>query len=97
MLAATLAGQTATEPKPDHYPKLLHKVEPVYTDAARTAGYRGTVMLWVTADAQGMPVDISVLSPIGMGLEQKAIEALRQWRFKPGETNGKAVAVRATV
>jgi TonB family protein len=76
---------------------LIHKVEPVYTEAARAAGYRGTVMLWVTVDALGMPVDISVVSPIGMGLEQKAIEALREWRFKPGEKNGKPVAVRATV
>ncbi|HEY1493290.1 MAG TPA: TonB family protein [Candidatus Solibacter sp.] len=97
LCAAALAGQTATEPKPDHPPKLIHKVEPVYTEAARAARYRGTAMLWVTVDAQGMPVDISVVSPIGMGLEQKAIEALRQWRFKPGEKNGKPVAVRATV
>jgi TonB family protein len=78
-------------------PKLLKKVEPEYSEEARKAKFQGTVVLRVIVDAEGNPRDIEVSRPLGLGLDEKAIEAVMKWRFSPGYKDGKAVAVRATV
>jgi protein TonB len=78
-------------------PLLLYKVEPDYSEQARLARYNGTVLLRVVIDEQGAPQDIRVLRSLGLGLDEKAIEAVRHWRFRPGLKNGKAVAVDANV
>lgn len=78
-------------------PKLLHKVEPQYSEDARKAKWQGTVTLSLTVDANGKPVDIKVTKPLGLGLDQKAIEAVEQWLFEPGKKDGKAVPVLASV
>ena len=78
-------------------PSLLHKVEPEYSEEARKAKFQGTVMLYVVVDEKGSPRDIRVVRPLGLGLDEKAIEAVQKWRFRPGYLNGKAVAVAATV
>ena len=48
-------------------------------------------------DANGMPRDIKVIRPLGLGLDEKAIEAVMKWRFKPGVKKGQAVATQANV
>lgn len=63
--------------------KLIHKVEPAYTKEARDARLQGDVLLSATVGADGIPSDIQVLHKLGKGLDQKAIECLRQWRFSP--------------
>jgi len=78
-------------------PKLTHKQEPTYSDGARAAHVQGAVLLQIVVDEQGFPQDITVLSPLGFGLDEKAIEAVSAWRFKPGQKDGKKVKVRATV
>lgn len=78
-------------------PQLIYKVEPEYSDEARKAKYQGTVVLYIVVDEKGIPRDIKVIRPLGLGLDEKAIEAVRQWRFRPGYLNGKPVAVAATV
>ncbi len=58
---------------------------------------QGSVLLEIVVDENGWPLDIEVLSPLGFGLDEKAVEAVSPWRFKPGEKEGRPVAVRARV
>jgi TonB family protein len=78
-------------------PILISKVEPEYSDEARRAKYSGTVSLSVVVDEQGIPRDIKVVRPLGLGLDERAIQAVARWRFRPGLKNGRPVRVRATV
>lgn len=65
-----------------------------YTDAARTAGVEGTVVLDLVVGEDGSVRDITVTQPLGHGLDQAAVAALRACRFTPGEKDGQRVAVR---
>jgi protein TonB len=78
-------------------PSILHKVEPEYSEEARKAKWQGTVQLSVIVDESGHPRDIKVAQSLGLGLDQKAIEAVEKWLFKPGMKDGKPVAVFATI
>jgi TonB family protein len=78
-------------------PSVLFKVDPEYSEEARKAKYSGTVMLAVIVDAEGHARDIHVVKSLGMGLDEKAIEAVGKWKFKPGMKGGQAVNVRATI
>ncbi len=78
-------------------PALLHKVEPQYTEEARTAHIEGTVLLSVDIDGDGAAANIEVQRSLEPGLDQQAIEAVRQWRFRPGTKDGAPVTVRATI
>jgi protein TonB len=78
-------------------PTVLVKVEPEYSEEARKAKFQGTVMLYVVVDEHGNPKDLRVIRPLGLGLDQKAIEAVEKWKFSPGKKDGKAVAVQATI
>ncbi len=78
-------------------PALLSKVEPEYSEEARKAKYQGTVMLYVEIDAAGRAQNMRVLHSLGLGLDEKAMDAVRKWRFKPGTKDGRPVTVIATV
>jgi periplasmic protein TonB len=78
-------------------PTLLFRVEPEYSEEARKAKWQGTVLLSVIVDEMGRPSHLSVLRSLGLGLDQKAIDAVSQWKFKPGQKGGKAVPVIATI
>ena len=78
-------------------PTLQHKVEPEYSEEARKAKVQGTVVLYVEVDTTGKATNIHVLRSLGLGLDEKAIEAVKQWTFIPGKKNGVPVAVQATV
>ena len=78
-------------------PAVIFKVDPEYSEEARKAKYSGTVMLAVIVDTEGRARDIHVVKSLGMGLDEKAIEAVEKWRFKPGMKGGTAVNVRATI
>jgi TonB family protein len=78
-------------------PSVLLKVEPEYSEEARKAKFQGTVVLFVVVDEKGNPRDLKVMRPLGLGLDQKAIEAVEKWKFKPGMKDGKPVAVQATI
>jgi TonB family protein len=78
-------------------PSVLYKVEPEYSEEARKAKFQGTVVLFVVVDEKGNPRDLKVLRPLGLGLDQKAIEAVEKWRFRPGMKDGKPVPVQATI
>ena len=78
-------------------PKLILKVEPAYTEAARVLKVQGTVLLKVTIDVDGRAKDMQVIKGVGLGLDEKAVEAIGAWRFKPGELGGAPVPVQAQI
>jgi periplasmic protein TonB len=78
-------------------PSILFKVEPEYSEEARKAKFQGTVLLYVVVDEKGLPRDIKVLRPLGLGLDQKAVEAVEKWKFTPGKKDGKPVPVQAQI
>jgi TonB family protein len=78
-------------------PKLMHKVEPDYSKAARAAKLQGVVVLQVVVDANGKVMNPRVMKSLGLGLDEKAIGAVRKWKFAPGYKDGKPVAVAVTV
>jgi TonB family protein len=81
----------------DRAPKVLHRVEPRYTREARTNGVQGTVVLEVAVDRAGKPTSINVLSPIGFGLDARAVDAVRLWTFQPATSAGQPVDGSLTV
>ena len=78
-------------------PAVLVKVDPEYSEEARKAKYSGTVVLSVVVDTEGRAREIRVVKSLGMGLDEKAIEAVEKWKFKPGMKAGLAVPVRAQI
>jgi TonB family protein len=78
-------------------PALIYKTEPEYTEEARQAKYQGTVLLYVEIEPTGMATNIKVQRSLGLGLDQKAVEAVQKWRFKPGMKDGNPVTVQATI
>jgi len=78
-------------------PRAIYAPDPEFSDEARKAKYQGTVVLWTVISADGRARDIRVMRSIGMGLDEKAIEAIKQWRFEPGRKDGVAVAVEVNI
>jgi len=78
-------------------PALLFKKEPEYSEEARKAKYQGTVVLYVQVDPSGRAINMKVLRSLGLGLDEKAMEAVKQWKFKPGMKDGKPVTVEAQI
>jgi TonB family protein len=75
-------------------PQLIKKVEPSWTEETLQAGVSGLVLVSLSVDADGIPRDLSVTRKLGYGFDEKALEAVRRWRFRPGMKNGAPVAVR---
>jgi len=78
-------------------PTLVYKVEPSYSEEARVAKFQGTSVIQVEIDPQGVARNARVVRWLGLGLDEKAIEAVNQWRFKPGMKNEEPVTVSATI
>jgi periplasmic protein TonB len=78
-------------------PKELYAPEPEYSEEARKAKYQGTCVLYLIVGPDGKPRDIRVARSLGLGLDEKAIEAVRQWKFEPAMKDGKPVAVAINV
>jgi TonB family protein len=78
-------------------PELLSRIDPEYTEEARKTKYQGSVVLSVIIQKNGTVGDVRVVRPLGMGLDEKAVAAVRQWRFRPGAKSGTPVDVIAQV
>lgn len=78
-------------------PQAVSTPDPEYTEEARRAKTQGTCILWLIVDAEGHPRDIRVVRGLGFGLDAKAIEAVKQWRFEPALKDGKPVNVQISV
>ncbi|MGC2172411.1 MAG: energy transducer TonB [Candidatus Sulfotelmatobacter sp.] len=84
-------GRGVTPPRPIYSP------DPEFSEEARKAKYQGTCVLSVVVDATGRPTNIHVINALGMGLDEKAIESVRNWKFEPGRKDGHPVAVEIAV
>ena len=78
-------------------PVVIHRVEPEFTDQARRVKFQGVASIGLIVDAQGNPEDVHVVHPLGMGLDQKAVEAVRQYKFKPAMFQGRPVPVQLVI
>jgi len=78
-------------------PTVLHTEDPSYSEAARKEKISGDVLLNLVVDEQGKPTHVHVVRGLGHGLDEKAIEAVRQYKFKPGMENGQPVAVALNI
>ena len=78
-------------------PKAIYAPDPEYSEEARKVKHMGTVVLWLIVGPDGKPRDIRVLRTLGLGLDEKAMEAVKNWRFEPAYKDGKPVAVQINV
>jgi len=78
-------------------PALVYKIEPEYSEQARKAKYQGTVVLSIEVDEDGKPRAFHVVQGLGLGLDEKAIEAVSRWKFRPAYRDGRAVTAPATI
>lgn len=78
-------------------PKVIYQVDPEFSEEARRAKHYGTVILVVDVDPTGRAVNVRVTRSLGLGLDEKAVEAVSRWRFKPGMRSGKPITVAATI
>lgn len=78
-------------------PHPIYDPDPEYSEEARKAKFQGAVLLWVVVGADGKPRDIRVQRSLGMGLDEKAIEAVRLWKFEPSTLDGHPVAVQVNI
>ena len=78
-------------------PVVLFAPEPEFSEEARKAKVAGNVLVYLQVDSSGRPTHVRVLRGIGLGLDEKAMEAVRQYKFKPATENGHPVAVEMNV
>lgn len=78
-------------------PRAKETSDPAYTEQARKAGLQGIVRLWAVIDETGRVADLRIVRPLGLGLDEKAIEAVRRWKFKPATKDGKPVKVQINI
>jgi periplasmic protein TonB len=78
-------------------PKPIFTPDPEYSKEARRANYQGTVVLGMVVETDGRPYGIKVLRSLKYGLDDKAIEAVEKWRFKPAMKDKTPVAAYISV
>ena len=78
---------------------MIYAVDPEFSDEARRAKFQGMCVVTLIVDAQGNPQNLRVSRTLGMGLDEKAMEAVRQYKFKPAiqQKTGKAVPVMISI
>src|SRR5580698_8746221 len=90
--ACVVIAQTVAPPV-----ALMQCRQPEYTEEARIAHLTGTVTLSLTVNDDGIPNDIHVLTPVGLGLDESAVSCMRQSRYSPAEKDGKPVPFKIDV
>jgi len=78
-------------------PQIIYEPDPEFTDEARRVKYQGICVVSVIVDTQGNPQNVHVIRPLGMGLDQKAVEAVQHYKFKPAMYQGHPVAVEVDI
>jgi TonB family protein len=78
-------------------PHALSTPDPQYSELARQAGYSGTLMLSIVVTPEGHVHDLSIVTPLGLGLDEKAVEAVSSWTFNPAHKDGAPVAGQISV
>ncbi len=102
-LALPLAALDAAKPAPKAdtpgviKPQLISKTEPKYTPEAKEAKIQGPVVLDAEIEADGTVGNVKLKKSLDPGLDKNAIEAIRQWKFKPAEKDGKPIKVLTSI
>jgi TonB family protein len=78
-------------------PTVIYRLDPSYSEEARNAKLEGTVVVSLVVGEDGAPRDMRIVKPLGHGLDEKAIEALAAWRFRPPRLNGQPAPVAVNV
>jgi TonB family protein len=78
-------------------PRTIYDPEPEYSEEARKLKQQGTVVLSLVVDPQGRAGDIHLVRSLGMSLDEKAIEAVKKWKFEPGKKDGLPGAMQVNV
>lgn len=78
-------------------PKLIHYVEPEFSDSSNEAFVDGVVKISAVVSSEGVPTELHILSGLNSKEDSTALEAVKQWRFEPGTKAGEAVNVEVTV
>ena len=78
-------------------PVVIYRVEPLYSEEARKVKHQGVVVLWAIVRRDGSLEILKVVRALGLGLDESAINALKQWRFRPGMKDGVQVDVALNV
>lgn len=104
------SGPSNDTPKPDESkkgayrvgkevsaPRVKYEPDPGYSEVARQAKYQGTSVLWLIIGIDGLPREISITKPLGMGLDEEAVRAVSTWKFEPAKKNGTPVPVMINV
>ena len=86
-------GSGVTRPQLIQKLEPFQKLDPSWTEEARQAGISGLVLVSLTVDSEGNPRNLAVTRGLGYGLDEKALDAVRQWQFHPGLKDGVPVAV----
>jgi TonB family protein len=97
-----------TDPIPDEHgvyqvggrvssPVLISKVEPEFSDEARKTKWSGIVSASVVIGVDGTIQDIAITNSPGMGIDEKVVETLHRWKFRPGQLDGNPVPVRSKI
>lgn len=89
-----VAAESRARDKAETRPLPIYRPEPAFTKEAREAKTKGTVVLSVGIDQYGFVSDTMLIIPVGMGLDESAVETLRAWRFKPAQLNGHTKPVK---
>lgn len=105
---ARLEGKPYSTPVPDHPvfyvkkgvitpPKVKFTPDPEYSTEARQVKYEGRTRVSLIVDEAGAVKELQITKPLGLGLDEKAIAAVRTWKFEPAQKDGKPVAVKLEV
>ena len=78
-------------------PRPIYDPDPEYSDEARKAKYQGSVVLVAVIGPDGRPRDLRVMRSLGMGLDQKALDAVWKWRFAPAMKDNRPVSVQVSI
>jgi protein TonB len=78
-------------------PQLVFRVEPEFSDEARKARLEGTVVIHAEIDVNGRASNIRVVRPLGLGLDERALDAVTRWRFRPATRGGKSCSAEAVI
>jgi TonB family protein len=78
-------------------PRAIFSPEPEFSEEARKAKYQGVCTLMIVVDTDGKPINLRVVNSLGMGLDEKALETVKTWRFEPGMKDGHPVKVEIAV
>ncbi|QHN04084.1 TonB family protein [Granulicella sp. WH15] len=78
-------------------PQILYQPEPEFSEEARKAKVAGNVLVYLQVNTDGRPMHVRVIRGIGLGLDEKAMEAVKQYKFRPAMKDGKPVIVEMNV